>query len=274
MQSRSLLRQMSWALAVVLGVGLLSAFAAASARASALDIRHDSDRDAPIVATTYVRNTPDYDLGYSHRPIRHRSPRYGYESYDRARPRSFATLGVGAFDPTDQPGSGLFVNGSIGTEVQSSIDLGLSLAVYHRSTGGSQFITTFTDPAGNQGTRVIETSDITTDLVPLMGFIRVKFPVSPGVEPYVGAGAGWEWLSVNGVDQAGFDFSDSYDGFGAQFFGGANFTVAPNAALYGEVLYNSSTVSADFFDPTFNTTVRDEISMDGPAAHAGLRFQF
>jgi hypothetical protein len=273
MQPRSLFGQMSWTLAAALGVGVLSGFAASSARASVLDLRHDADRDAraPIVATTYVRNSSDYDLGYGRRPIRHRSPRY--EGYG-PRPRSFATIGLGSFDPTDQPGSGLFVSGSVGTELPSPIDLGLSVSVYHRSTGGSQFVTTFTDPAGNQVERVIQTSDITTNLVPLMGFVRVKFPVSPGVEPYVGAAAGWEWLSVDGVDQDGFDFSDSYDGFGAQFFGGANFTIAPDAALYGEVLYNASTVSADFYDPAFNATVRDEINMNGAAAHAGLRFRF
>jgi len=90
----------------------------------------------------------------------------------------------------------------------------------------------------------------------------------------VGAAAGWEWLSVDGTDDQGFDFNDNYDGFGAQFFGGANFTISPEASLYGEVLYNASTVSADFFDPAFNATVRDEINMNGPAAHAGLRFRF
>jgi hypothetical protein len=76
------------------------------------------------------------------------------------------------------------------------------------------------------------------------------------------------------VDQDGFAFSDDYDGFGAQLFGGVNLAVSPSSALYGEVLYNSSTVSADFYDPFFGTTVRDQIDMDGVAAHAGLRLRF
>ncbi|HEY6572174.1 MAG TPA: outer membrane beta-barrel protein, partial [Candidatus Eisenbacteria bacterium] len=205
-------------------------------------------------------------------PVRRRSPRYdGYGP----RPRTFATIGLGSFDPSDQPGSGLYFNGTFGTEFPNSpIDLGLQLSWYHRSTGGSQFITTFEDPAGNQGQRVVETSDISTDLVPIMAFLRVKFPTSPAIQPYVGAGIGWEWLLVEGTDSDGFSFSDSYDGFGAQFFGGMNFTLSPNSALYGEVLYNTSTVSADFFDPLFGVVVRDEIDMDGAAAHAGLRFRF
>lgn len=205
-------------------------------------------------------------------PVRRRSPRYdGYGP----RPRTFATIGLGSFDPSDQPGSGLYFNGTVGTEFPNSpIDLGLQLSWYHRSTGGSQFITTFEDPAGNVVERVVETDEIQTDLVPLMAFLRVRFPMGDGIEPYVGAGAGWEWLSVEGVDSDGFAFSDDYDGFGAQVFGGMNFNVAPNTALYGEVLYNMSTVSADYYDPFYGVNVRDEIEMDGAGIHGGLRFRF
>jgi opacity protein-like surface antigen len=203
-------------------------------------------------------------------PVRRRSPRRS--SY---QPRTFATIGLGSFDPSDQPGSGLYFNGTIGTELpQSPIDLGLGLSWYHRSTGGSEFVTTFEDPAGNQGRRVVQTDEITTDLVPLMAFLRVRFPMGQGIEPYVGAGAGWEWLQVEGIDSDGFAFSDDYDGFGAQFFGGMNFSVGPNTALYGEVLYNASTVSADFYDPFYGVDVRDEIEMDGAGFHAGLRLRF
>ncbi len=213
----------------------------------------------------------DADLRSSNGPARRRSPRYG--GYG-PRQRSFATLGLGGYEPSDQPGNGVYFSGSVGTELQTPIDLGLSASWYHRSTGGSQFITTFTDPAGNTGQRVVQTSDISTDLVPLMAFVRVKFPSGTGIQPYVGGGIGWEWLLVEGTDQDGFGFSDSYDGFGAQIFGGMNLTVSPSTALYGEVLYNSSTLSADFYDPLYGVTVRDEIDMDGAAAHAGLRFRF
>ncbi len=204
-------------------------------------------------------------------PVRRRSSRYGRHG----RPHSFATLGIGSFDPSNQPGSGLFLNGAIGAELPNSpVDLGVGLSWYHRSTGGSEFVTSFEDPAGNQGRRVIQTDEVTTDLVPLMAFLRLRFPMGQGIEPYVGAGAGWEWLMVEGVDSDGFAFSDDYSGFGAQVFGGMNFTVGQNTALYGEVLYNSSTVSADFYDPFYGVDVRDEIDMDGAALHAGVRLRF
>jgi opacity protein-like surface antigen len=150
----------------------------------------------------------------------------------------------------------------------------LGLNWYHRSTGGSQVVSTYTDPAGNTGKRVVETSKVTTDLVPLMGFVRVRFPTSTAVKPYVGAGIGWEWLTVDGTDDQGFDFRDEYDGFGAQFFGGASFDVAPNVALYGEGVWNASTVKDQFYDPFYGGTVQDEVDMNGAAIHGGLKFRF
>jgi len=206
-------------------------------------------------------------------PVRRSSRRHNRDGSRRSH--SFATIGLGSFDPSNQPGSGLFVTGAIGTELPSSpVDLGVGLSWYHRSTGGSEFVTSFQDPAGNQGRRVIQTDEVTTDLVPLMAFLRLRFPMGQGVEPYVGAGAGWEWLLVEGVDSDGYAFSDDYDGFGAQVFGGMNVTVGRNTALYGEVLYNASTVSADFYDPFFGVDVTDEIDMDGAALHAGVRLRF
>jgi len=211
----------------------------------------------------------------SERPIRRRRPgSYYRDDYGSHRPSYFANLGVGSFDPSSQPGRGFYFNGAVGSEMNDAMDLGLSVQWYHRSTGGSQVISEFEDPAGNTGQRVIETSDVTTDLIPVMGFLRVRIPVTGAVQPYVGAGIGWEWLTVDGTDDQGFAFSDDYDGVGAQFFGGANFAVAPNASLYGEAIYNASTVSAEFYDSFYGGTVRDEIDMDGLGLHAGLRFRF
>ena len=210
----------------------------------------------------------------SQRPIRRRRAGSYYRDDYGHHPAYFANLGVGSFDPTSQPGRGFYFNGAVGSEMNDAMDLGLSVQWYHRSTGGSQVISEFQDPAGNTGQRVIETSDVTTDLVPVMGFLRVRIPVTGAVQPYVGAGLGWEWLTVDGTDDQGFAFSDDYDGVGAQFFGGANVAVAPNASLYGEAIWNASTVSAEFYDSFYNGTVRDEIDMDGLGLHAGLRFRF
>lgn len=272
MSHRTLPRKTHRTLLAAAGVVALFTFLAApkGAQASQLDFQGTSFAGGAGAARATLLAS-DAELRSSYRPVRRRSPRY--EGYG-PRQRTFATIGLGGYEPSDQPGNGIFFNGSVGTELQSPIDLGMSVSWYHRSTGGSQFITTFEDPSGLTGQRVVQTSDISTDLVPLMAFVRVKFPTGSSIQPYVGGGIGWEWLLVEGTDQDGYAFSDDYDGFGAQVFGGLNFTMSPNTSFYGEVLYNSSTVSADFYDPLYGVTVRDEIDMDGAAAHAGLRFRF
>jgi opacity protein-like surface antigen len=261
------------ATALVLELG--SAGTPSVATASPLDYQGVAlASSGPVQASPTTLVARESYASSSQRPIRRRRPGSYYRDDYGHRPSYFANLGVGSFDPSSQPGRGFYFNGAVGSEMNDAMDLGLSVQWYHRSTGGSQVISEFEDPAGNTGQRVIETSDVTTDLVPVMGFLRVRIPVTGAVQPYVGAGIGWEWLTVDGTDDQGFAFSDDYDGVGAQFFGGANFAVAPNASLYGEAIWNASTVSAEFYDSFYGGTVRDEIDMDGLGLHAGLRFRF
>jgi len=211
----------------------------------------------------------------SNGPIRRRpwGGRGRYENYRSSEPMYWASLGAGTFDPSNQPGHGLYVTGGVGPVLADQIDLGLQISVYHRSTGGEQFVRNGTLPGGTQVTTVVNTQSIDTDLVPVMGVVRVRIPVSPQVQPYVGGGIGWEWLTVSGTDSLG-DFSNTYDALGAQLFGGLNLKVGDQAGLYGEAVWNSSTPKADFFDPQFGQVVREEANFDGLAFHGGLRFTF
>ncbi len=204
------------------------------------------------------------------RPYRDRNPNY---DYGRSQPEYWAMLGAGTFDPSNQPGSGLYVNGGIGSVIAQQIDLGVQISLYHRSTGGEEFVREGNLPDGTHVTTVVSTQSIDTDLVPIMGVLRVRIPVSPNLEPYVGGGIGWEWLTVSGTDSLG-DFSNTYDGLGAQIFGGLNLKVGDQAGLYGEAVWNASTPKAEFFDPSFGQVVREEANFDGIAFHGGLRFMF
>lgn len=208
-------------------------------------------------------------------PIRHRRP-YRGRDYDygyRSQPEYWAMLGAGAFDPTDQPGSGLYVNGGVGATMNKQIDLGVQVSWYHHSTNGEELVREYDLPDGSHVRQVLSTNDINTDLVPVMGTIRVRIPVSPNLEPYVGGGIGWEFLTVAGTDSQG-DFQNDYDGFGAQLIGGLNMKVGDSAGLYGEGVWNSSTPKAEFFDSSVGQVIREEVKYDGLAFHGGLRFMF
>ncbi len=232
-----------------------------------------SDLDMDAVPTLLRIDRISGNGSGEYRPIRHRRPRdsgYGY-GY---RPEYYATLGVGAFDPSDQPGSGLFLSGAVGSVFARQLDLGLQLSWYHRSTGGSELVREYKDPAGITRRDIIQTNSIDTDLVPIMATLRARFPMSGGMEPYFGGGLGWEWLTVEGTDIDGFSFRDDYDGFGAQALAGMNFDLSPGIGVYGEAVWNISTVSADFFDPVLAATIHEEVNFDGVGFHTGLRFRF
>ena len=83
---------------------------------------------------------------------------------------------------------------------------------------------------------------------------------------------GYEWLSVEGVDELG-TFSYDYDGFGAQVMGGLNLYASRNVGLYGEATYNWSSPDRTVFIGGVGE-VKEEIDMDGLAFHGGLRFRF
>lgn len=201
--------------------------------------------------------------------------RHHYRSYHHEQETyGFMTLGGGLFDPAKQPGNGFYGVATVGTEVGHSMDLGVSGSWYHRASHGESFTTTVQDPAGNNIEQSVQTQEVNTDLVPLMAIVRIKFPTPAQFQPYIGGGAGYEWLFVDGTDNLGFHFHQDYGGFGAQALGGVSIMASENTGVYGEAVYNFSTVSNDFFDPSLNTTVHESLNMDGLAIHGGLRFRF
>jgi outer membrane protein W len=198
-------------------------------------------------------------------------------------PTGFLNIGAGVYEPTDQPGDGFYGVIAGGTEVRKQLDLGVQVSWYHRSTDGAEFTTTFTDPAGNVVEQTIQTDAYDTDLVPVMGIVRYRFPASATVQPYIGGGIGYEWLSVTvegavAYDPYGYPYTTtlgtSYGGFGGMAFGGLNFDFKPTTSFYAEATYNWSSPSADYFDPYYLVTITESIDMDGLAIQGGLKFRF
>jgi hypothetical protein len=210
----------------------------------------------------------------SERPIRRRAPRYHYEEErkDEYTPRGFMTVGGGVFDPQTQPGGGFFGSLSLGSEIAPPLDLGIQVSWYHRGSDGEEVVYQYVDQGGNVVEQVVETESVDTDLVPLMGIVRLRLPISPYFQPYVGGGAGYEWLYVEGIDEFG-PFSESYDGFGAQVMGGLNLYASKSIGLYGEATYNWSSPDRTLLLSGVGE-VKEEIAMDGLAFNGGLRFRF
>jgi len=236
---------------------------------------HPAPAAASEEATTTVLRSGTFGdfSSTSERPVyRHHYREYYHHHYQDSY--GFLTLGGGLFDPMKQPGNGFYGVATVGSELGHSMDLGVSGSWYHRASHGEEFITTVKDPAGNNVDQSVQTQEVNTDLVPVMAMVRIKFPTPSQFQPYVGGGAGYEWLFVDGTDDLGFHFHRDYGGFGAQVLGGVSIMASENTGIYGEATYNFSTVSNDFFDPSLNTNVHESLDMDGLAVHGGLRFRF
>jgi outer membrane protein W len=171
----------------------------------------------------------------------------------------------------------------VGSEVKM-LDLGVQISWYHRSSNSGQYQTTYAGPGGTVVERTVLANAYDTDLMPLLAIARYRFaPPTDAVQPYVGGGIGYEWLwiSTQGAvvyDPYGYPYysevGTSYGGFGGMALAGANFKITPTSAVYVEGEYNWSTVSADYYDPYYNVTVRESINMDGLGIQGGFRFRF
>jgi outer membrane protein W len=236
-----------------------------------------ADQGSSFESTTLLRSGTfasalELSSGSSH-PVRRRAPRTYYEDRrDEYTPRGFMNLGGGVFDPQDQPGNGFYGSLALGSEVAPPLDLGVQISWFHRDSDGEQVVYRFEDQAGNIVEQIVQTESVDTDLIPLMGIARLRFPISPYFQPYVGGGVGYEWLSVEGIDEFG-PFSYDYDGFGAQAMAGLNLYASSSVGIYGEAVYNWSSPDREVFVNGIGE-VKEEVAMDGLALHGGLRFRF
>jgi outer membrane protein W len=236
-----------------------------------------ADQGSSFESTTVLRggtfaSALELSSGSSH-PVRRRAPRAYYEDRrDEYTPRGFMNLGGGVFDPQDQPGDGFYGNLALGSEVAPPLDLGIQISWFHRDSDGEQVVYRFEDQAGNIVEQIVQTESVDTDLIPLMGIARLRFPISQYFQPYVGGGAGYTWLSVEGIDEFG-PFSYDYDGFGAQAMAGLNLYASRSVGIYGEAAYNWSSPDREVFVNGIGE-VKEEVAMDGLAVHGGLRFRF
>ncbi len=159
-------------------------------------------------------------------------------------------------------------------KVTPELSLGLSTDL-HRRTHADRVITSeYTDPTGHVVTTSSTAIDAESNLVPLMGVLELHVP-AVGVDPYVGAAAGWEFLNVHVRDfQTGFESDANYDGPGYQVFGGLGVPMGDRARFVAEAYWNGSTVKRDVVDPQTGYLVQERVDVNGVGARAGLGFAF
>lgn len=198
-------------------------------------------------------------------------PYYGRREY-RRNSQEWLTVRGGFFDADDVRENDWLVGLKVSGEVANNLSLGVSTDLHRRSDAERSRVEEFRDPAGNLVRTTVTTFESSSNLIPILGVVEMKFPAS-GIQPYVGLGAGYEVLVVDGTDFAsGNDFSDTFGGFGWQGHAGLSFPLGPSTRLVGEGFWNHSTVTRKVRDELTGERVKEEIDVNGVGMRAGIAF--
>ena len=188
-------------------------------------------------------------------------------------PDGWLTLRGGFFDTENVPKNDWLAGFSLVGVVAKGVEMGISTDYQRRSHSAGEVINEYRDPSGNLVRTSEPTAQVASSLVPAMGILKLRIP-TPGLQPYVGAGAGYEWLFVSGDDFINnTHFSDTFGGFGWQGFGGIDLAINERARLNAEAFWNQSNVSRNLQDPS-GIEVHQQINIRGGGIRGGLSFAF
>ena len=180
----------------------------------------------------------------------------------------------GFYDAEDVSANDWTLGFKVSGRVVPSVTAGIAADLHRRSDAQRTVTSQYVDATGHTVTISTTTLQAESNLVPLMGSLEFHFP-SPGIDPYFGGAAGWEFLNVQAFDYAtGIDYEANYDGPGYQLFAGVGVPLGPRAKLTGEAYWNGSTVKRDVYDPASGFVVEERVKVDGGGGRAGLSFAF
>jgi hypothetical protein len=111
-------------------------------------------------------------------------------------------------------------------------------------------------------------------LVPLMGFMQVDMTDRFWLVPFVGIGAGYEWLRLITKDhRTGLESMVTYGNIAWEGYAGAGVRLTSRVRVNGELFYNGGSLEARVLDPD-GSTWREAIHVNGVGARVGLDMIF
>lgn len=129
------------------------------------------------------------------------------------------------------------------------------------------------DGSQNIGTTV-ELARVDAYLVPVMGFLQVNFTERSWLVPFVGVGAGFEWLGLDAVDhRTGLKSNATYANLAWQGYGGLGFRLTSEVRLNGELYYNGGSLERAYYD-TSGRIAREAVDVNGVGVRVGLDMVF
>ncbi len=236
--------------------------------------------DAPAISAVLVRPEPAISAEpvscvryrpdpYAPRPRVRRSPVSAMQLTARAH--------IGFLDPIDNFSAGFDGGFRVGPQVDSHIQVGLAMELWHRSDDTVLDLGTVEAPGGIARQELI-LSESSASLVPMMMFAQVSFDKNMSVIPYAGVGIGYEWLFLTANDYLTDEsFDQTFGGFGWQAWVGAGVPLDLGMRLDAEVLFNGGEVGSEvdvYIQDYGPATVRNVIQMNSIGMRVGVSWGF
>lgn len=110
-------------------------------------------------------------------------------------------------------------------------------------------------------------------LIPTMLFLQATLTKKYALVPYVGVGAGYEWLILHAQDnRTEADSSVTYANWAWQWYGGVGLKLSEAVRLDGEVFYNGGALGRDVQQAS--GIRRETVDVDGAGVRIGLNIVY
>ena len=223
------------------------------------------DAAAPLASGT-VLAAIRYEPRYEPRPSSYYQPQS--HSY---RATSASQLHMGFFEPSNTSMTPMVFGFRAGGLVDEHVQIGVNADWHYKTQDQVSILSQQTLPGGTpaQVTQVL--SRVTTNLVPLLGYLQIGGSQKMPISPYVGGGAGYEWYFVRADDfSTNSSYSADYGGFGWQVWAGLQVPLGVHSRLIAEAFMNQAELGR-------NVTVnglpyRETVNLNGGGGRFGLSF--
>ena len=234
---------------------------------------------APALASAAI-GTPLADapaaLSITNRQANPGAPRDSGRTYARVFYPRYRTgalhLHGGAFTPIHGTSSSATIGARLGINVGTPLLLGVrtgwiyhSKSIYDTNSAGGRDISL--DP------RVVRATG-TAHLIPAMVFLQVTLTEKYPLVPYMGIGAGYEWLVLKAKDYVTqFDTTVTYANPAWEWYAGMGLKISQGLRFDAEAFYNGGTLGRDVIDGN-GITRREVVDIDGVGARIGLHITY
>ncbi len=178
-------------------------------------------------------------------------------------------LSGGLFAPIEASGPSPSAGMRYCKHVRSHLQVGLLTGWTSRSTRLEA------PAAGQQGLESqVELAQVDAHLVPLMGFMQVDLTDKLWLVPFVGVGAGYEWLVLNAKDyRTGTESKATYANVAWETYAGVGLRLTSKVRVNGELFYNGGALDRNVLDAS-GRTWQEVVHMNGVGARVGLDMIF